>query len=30
MQLAVSSWISTVCFFIGGVVAAQLLYRLLA
>ncbi len=30
MQLAVSSWISAICFFIGGIVAAHLLYGLLA
>jgi uncharacterized protein len=29
MQLAVSSWISAICFFIGGVVAAYLLFGLL-
>jgi uncharacterized membrane protein YedE/YeeE len=28
LQLAVSSWISVVCFFIGGVAAATVLYRL--
>lgn len=28
LQLAVSSWISVVCFFIGGVLAAALLYQL--
>lgn len=29
MQLAVSSWISAICFFIGGIIAAYLLYGLL-
>ncbi len=28
LQLAVGSWISVICFFIGGVAAAMLLYRL--
>jgi len=27
LQLAVSSWISAVCFFIGGILAAQLLFN---
>lgn len=27
MQLAVSSWISAVCFFIGGIITAHLIYR---
>ena len=27
MQLAVSSWIATICFFIGGVVVAMLMYK---
>jgi uncharacterized membrane protein YedE/YeeE len=27
MQLAVSSWIATMCFFVGGVAVAMLLYR---
>jgi len=27
MQLAVSSWIATICFFIGGVVIAMIIYR---
>jgi len=30
LQLAVSSWISAVCFFIGGIAAAFLLYNLIA
>lgn len=30
MQLAVSSWISALCFFIGGIAAAFLLYRVIA
>lgn len=28
LQLAVSSWIALICFFIGGVVTAMLIYRL--
>lgn len=28
LQLAVGSWIAVICFFIGGVAAAMLLYRL--
>lgn len=28
LQLAVSSWIAVVCFFIGGIVCAMLMYRL--
>jgi uncharacterized protein len=28
LQLAVSSWISSICFFIGGIVAAHLLFAL--
>lgn len=28
LQLAVGSWISVICFFIGGVAAAMLIYRL--
>lgn len=28
LQLAVGSWIAVACFFIGGVITAQLLYRL--
>ena len=28
LQLAVSSWIAVVCFFIGGIAAAMLMYRL--
>ncbi|TWT52140.1 YeeE/YedE thiosulfate transporter family protein [Allorhodopirellula solitaria] len=27
LQLAVSSWIAVICFFIGGIVAAMLIYR---
>lgn len=27
LQLAVSSWISAICFFIGGILAAQLLFN---
>lgn len=30
MQLAVSSWISALCFFIGGIATAFLLYRVIA
>jgi uncharacterized protein len=30
MQLAISSWVSAVCFFIGGIVAAQVIFRLIA
>lgn len=30
LQLAVSSWISAVCFFIGGIFAAWLLYHVIA
>ncbi len=30
MQLAVSSWISAACFFIGGIAAAMILFRLIA
>jgi len=30
MQLAASSWISAICFFIGGIIAAHLLYGLIA
>ncbi len=29
MQLAVSSWISAICFFIGGIVMAQLLFKVI-
>ena len=29
LQLAASSWISAVCFFIGGILTAQLLFKLL-
>jgi hypothetical protein len=28
LQLAVSSWIAVICFFIGGIVTAMLLYRM--
>lgn len=28
LQLAVSSWIAVICFFVGGIAAAMLLYRL--
>ena len=30
MQLAVSSWISTICFFVGGIIMAQILFALVA
>lgn len=30
LQLAVSSWISTICFFVGGIVAAFILYNIIA
>jgi uncharacterized protein len=30
MQLAVSSWISAICFFVGGIAMAQILFSLLA
>lgn len=30
MQLAVSSWISAVCFFVGGIITAMVIFRLLA
>ena len=30
LQLAVSSWISAVCFFIGGILAANLIFRFIA
>lgn len=29
MQLAVSSWISAICFFIGGILVAQLLFKVI-
>ncbi len=29
LQLAVSSWISAICFFIGGILMAQLIFRLI-
>ncbi len=29
MQLAVSSWISAICFFIGGIIMAQLIFKLI-
>lgn len=29
LQLAVSSWISAVCFFIGGILAANLIFRVI-
>lgn len=29
MQLAVSSWISAICFFIGGVLMAQLIFKVI-
>jgi uncharacterized membrane protein YedE/YeeE len=30
MQLAVSSWISAICFFVGGIAMAQLLFAIIA
>jgi uncharacterized membrane protein YedE/YeeE len=30
MQMAVSSWISAICFFVGGIIMAQILFTLLA
>jgi hypothetical protein len=30
MQMAVSSWISAICFFVGGIVMAQLLFAIIA
>ena len=30
MQMAVSSWISAICFFVGGILMAQLLFALIA
>ncbi len=30
MQLAVSSWISAICFFIGGILVAQLIFKIIA
>jgi len=30
MQLAVSSWISAICFFIGGILMAQFLFAVIA
>ena len=30
MQLALSSWISAICFFVGGILTALLLFRVLA
>jgi len=29
LQLAVSSWISAICFFIGGILAAHVIYRVI-
>ena len=29
MQLAVSSWISAICFFIGGILTAQIVFKLI-
>ena len=29
LQLAVSSWISAVCFFIGGILMAQVLFKII-
>jgi uncharacterized membrane protein YedE/YeeE len=30
MQLAISSWISAICFFVGGIIMAQLLFAIIA
>lgn len=30
MQLAISSWISAICFFVGGIAMAQILFALIA
>jgi uncharacterized membrane protein YedE/YeeE len=30
MQMSVSSWISVICFFIGGIILAQLLFKVTA
>jgi hypothetical protein len=30
MQLAISSWISAICFFVGGIIMAQILFTLIA
>jgi len=30
LQLAVSSWISAICFFIGGILAAYFIYHIIA
>ena len=30
MQMAVSSWISAICFFVGGIILAQLLFKVMA
>jgi uncharacterized membrane protein YedE/YeeE len=30
MQMAVSSWISAICFFVGGIIMAQILFALVA
>jgi uncharacterized membrane protein YedE/YeeE len=30
MQMAVSSWIAAICFFVGGIVMAQILFSLIA
>ncbi len=30
MQMAVSSWISAICFFVGGIIMAQILFGLIA
>ena len=29
MQLTISSWISAICFFIGGILAAQIMFKLI-
>jgi uncharacterized membrane protein YedE/YeeE len=30
MQMAISSWISAICFFVGGIIMAQLLFAIIA
>ncbi|MGM0401034.1 MAG: YeeE/YedE thiosulfate transporter family protein, partial [Chloroflexota bacterium] len=29
LQLTISSWISTICFFIGGIVTAHIIFRII-
>ena len=30
LQLAVSSWVSAICFFVGGIITAHIIYRVIA